>query len=172
VLEAWATAIPAEAAGLAGATARLDLPFLEDTSGIPDLISAERRATAAEIIDQRLPWAVELLQDPASGQRVTPVELQALRIGALAVLGLPMEPFAEMGLALQEGRPAGRTMVAGYTNGCVGYVPMPAAYPLGGYEVAISFVYFRLPEPLAPQCAGLVVDQGRRLLGAVGGPSS
>lgn len=70
----------------------------------------------------------------------------------------------EIGLALQESRRGQPTMVAGYTNGCVGYMPMPAAYPLGGYEVSSSFAYYRLPAPLAPESAGRIIETGRRLL--------
>jgi neutral ceramidase len=85
-------------------------------------------------------------------------------VGDLAIVSIPAEPFVEIGLALQEARPCLPTMVTGYTNGCVGYTPMPAAYPLGGYEVARSFVYPRLPVPLAPSCAGSIISAGTQLL--------
>jgi hypothetical protein len=164
VLTAYATATPGAVAGIAAATTPVDLPLLQDASAIPGLISAQDRQALHPTIDQRLPWAATVSADPATGGLTTPIALQVLRLGDLAVVGIPAEPFVEIGLALQErglGRP---TMVAGYTNGCVGYVPMPAAYPLGGYEVSYSFAYYRLPAPLAPECAERIVDAGRRLL--------
>jgi hypothetical protein len=166
VLTAYATATPASAAAIAAATMRLDLPVLQDTAAIPDLISEQERQALHPVIDQRLPWAAKVSADPATDGLTTPIELQVLRLGDLAIVGIPAEPFEEIGLALQAGRTGQPTMVAGYANGCVGYVPMPTAYPLGGYEVSYSFAYYRLPAPLAPECAERIFDVGRRLLDA------
>jgi hypothetical protein len=169
VLTAYATATPAATGDLAATTTHLDLPLLQDTSAIPDLISEQERQALHPVIDQRLPWAAKVSADPATDGLTTPIELQVLRLGDLAIVGIPAEPFVEIGLALHAGRTGQPTMVAGYTNGCVGYVPMPAAYPLGGYEVSYSFAYYRLPAPLAPECAQRIIDEGRRLLDVLPG---
>ena len=49
------------------------------------------------------------------------------------------------------------TFFAGCANGSVGYLPTPLAYQEGGYEIDSSYVYYRLPAPLAPACAELVI---------------
>ncbi len=169
VLQASATAQPATSHGVAAATAGLVLPLMEDISAIPDLMSDGDRRAITSFVDQRIPWAAEVVDNPAGGGQAVPIELQALRIGGLRLVGLPMEPFSAIGLALRESPPGGMIMPAGYANGCVGYVPTADAYALGGYEVATSFAYFRLPRPLAPQCAQLVIAQGLRLLQQVAG---
>ena len=62
------------------------------------------------------------------------VQLQALRIGDLAVCGIPFETFAEIGLDLKQRSPFPHTMVIGLANARHGYLPTPAQHKLGGYE--------------------------------------
>jgi len=62
------------------------------------------------------------------------VKLQAMRIGDLAICGIPFETFAEIGLELKERSPFPQTMVIGLANGRYGYLPTPAQHRLGGYE--------------------------------------
>jgi hypothetical protein len=62
------------------------------------------------------------------------VKLQAVRIGDLAVCGIPFETFAEIGLDLKDRSPFKSTMVIGLANGRHGYLPTPAQHRLGGYE--------------------------------------
>lgn len=62
------------------------------------------------------------------------VQLQAIRIGDLAVCGIPFETFVEIGLDLKKRSPFPRTMVIGLANGRHGYLPTLEQHPLGGYE--------------------------------------
>jgi len=62
------------------------------------------------------------------------VKLQAIRIGDLAVCGIPFETFVEIGLDLKKRSPFSRTMVIGLANGRYGYLPTPEQHRLGGYE--------------------------------------
>ena len=62
------------------------------------------------------------------------VQLQALRVGDLAICGIPFEVFAEIGLDLKKRSPFSHTMVIGLANGRHGYLPTPAQHRLGGYE--------------------------------------
>jgi len=64
------------------------------------------------------------------------VDLHALRIGdSIALATFPCELFVEYGLQVKAGSPFKYTLVAELTNGSHGYVPTPAAYAEGGYEV-------------------------------------
>ncbi|MCP5112868.1 MAG: hypothetical protein GY953_18740, partial [bacterium] len=52
------------------------------------------------------------------------VELQALRIGDLAIVAMPGEPFAEIGVAVKKASPFAFTMFCGYSDGVGGdYMP-------------------------------------------------
>ncbi|MEQ9530590.1 MAG: neutral/alkaline non-lysosomal ceramidase N-terminal domain-containing protein [Porticoccaceae bacterium] len=64
------------------------------------------------------------------------VELRALRIGNLAIVSMPGEPFSRIGHAIKEASPFAFTMFAGYSSGVGrGYMPTAEEYDLGGYEV-------------------------------------
>ncbi len=62
------------------------------------------------------------------------VKLQAIRIGDLAVCGIPFETLVEIGLELKDRSPFPQTMVIGLANGRYGYLPTPEQHRLGGYE--------------------------------------
>jgi hypothetical protein len=62
------------------------------------------------------------------------IKLQALRIGDLAICGIPFETFVEIGLQLKRESPFPKTMVVGLANGRHGYLPTPEHHALGGYE--------------------------------------
>ena len=62
------------------------------------------------------------------------VKLQAIRIGDIAVCGIPFETLVEIGLDLKRRSPFTPTMVIGLANGRHGYLPTPKQHELGGYE--------------------------------------
>ena len=62
------------------------------------------------------------------------LQLQVLRIGDTAVVGLPCEPFAETGLAIKQQSPQRKTFTISLANGFGGYLPTPAQHAMGGYE--------------------------------------
>ena len=66
------------------------------------------------------------------------VIVQAIRIGDLAVCGVPFETFVETGLELKKRSPLPQTMVIGLANGRHGYLPTPEHHKLGGYETWIG----------------------------------
>jgi hypothetical protein len=85
-----------------------------------------------------------------AGKTETPVEVNLLQIGPVMLAGTQGEPFVEIGLAIKEQSPFEHTWFGGYTSGWAGYIPMPDAYPLKGYEVETS--------PFTPDAAGALVD--------------
>jgi neutral ceramidase len=68
--------------------------------------------------------------------RIIQTEVQAMAIGETAWVGVPGELFVEIGLSIKHTSPFQHTMVFGYTNDSVGYLPTPSAFPQGGYGVA------------------------------------
>ncbi|HEV2439330.1 MAG TPA: neutral/alkaline non-lysosomal ceramidase N-terminal domain-containing protein [bacterium] len=65
-------------------------------------------------------------------------EVQAVAVGDLALVALPGEFFAESGQRLRTRSPFPYTLVIGYANGCLGYVPPASAFDEGGYETRLS----------------------------------
>ena len=62
----------------------------------------------------------------------TPV--QCMRVGDLAIVALPGEPFCETGLAIKARSPFRTTMLVGMANDYAGYLPTEEQHALGGYE--------------------------------------
>jgi neutral ceramidase len=71
-------------------------------------------------------------------ERFEAAEVQAIAAGKLAFVALPGEFFAESGLRLRGRSPFHHTLVIGYANGGLGYVPPTTAFEEGGYETRLS----------------------------------
>jgi hypothetical protein len=126
--------------------------------------SPRYRAALATEVD----YALRLLRqrfgsEPAVTQRA---EVQTVRVGPLAVVGLPGEIFSSLGRQIKREAPfaAPWTIVAGWTNDNVGYVPDRDAYPLGGYEVDSASRYYGYPAGWAPEAGETLVAAAGRLL--------
>jgi len=66
------------------------------------------------------------------------VIVQTHRIGDLAVVAMPFEVFAEIGLELKQRSPIRPLMNISIANGSHGYLPTPEQHRLGGYETWIG----------------------------------
>lgn len=69
-------------------------------------------------------------------------EVTALRIGDLALLGVPGEPTGALGLRIRAyGEKLGfkSVLVCSHVNGWIGYILMPEDYDRGGYESQLAF---------------------------------
>ena len=84
------------------------------------------------------------------------LEVHGIRIGELAFIGAPLEPFIGLGLGIVAGSPFAQTFVSGYTNGYRNYLPTIDEWARGGYES--NSCDFR------PEAATMFVDAGRTLL--------
>ena len=86
-------------------------------------------------------------------------EIQALRLGDLAIVVLPGEPFVEAQLDIKQRSPAQRTFVAHMSNRYVGYIPTPEAIRRGGYETRPSSA-----SKLVPEALQMIADRSVELL--------
>lgn len=113
-------------------------------------------------------WSLELLRLAEAGvhSRTVPFDVQAIRLGAGAVVGLPGEVFVEYALTIDRSSPFAPTLVAAYANGDIGYIPTAAAYQEGGYEVADAIRYYGTTMPL-PESEGLILGAASRALAAL-----
>lgn len=107
----------------------------------------------------RLHYGSELLPEVRA-------EVQAIKIGPIAVVALPGEIFSSLGRAIKEASsfPAPRTLVAGWSNDNVGYIPDRDAYPLGGYEVDLASRYYGYPAGWAEGAGEVLVATAGRVL--------
>jgi neutral ceramidase len=80
-------------------------------------------------------------QEPA----IIRTHLAALRMADAVFCFIPGEPFAETGLAIRAGSPFPFTVISGYAEGSIGYIPTDEAYLEGGYETECGAW-----SPLAP----------------------
>ncbi len=69
---------------------------------------------------------------PAAEPIIAPVAV--LRLGHVAMVFLPGEPFVELGLTIRRRSPFAQTLVVGYAEDYIGYVPTDQAFAEGGYE--------------------------------------
>ena len=66
------------------------------------------------------------------------LELTGVRIGDIALIGLPGEPFTDIGRGLKQAPGWKLVLPCCITNGYEGYFPMKEAYDEGGYEARSS----------------------------------
>jgi neutral ceramidase len=106
-------------------------------------------------------WGGDQLSPSGEGT-LEPVEIRALGFGtSLALIGIPGEPFLEIGESIRRRSDISNLLVCGYSNGTVGYLPTRRAFEHHGYEVGMA--------RYAPNAASLIVNAGIALLGkAVG----
>jgi hypothetical protein len=159
---------PTGPARVGSATATLELPSRK----LPprEEVEAEHRQASQAVeratTEQERTAALGSLHGPTErlerlrrGDGPFRAEVQALRIGDVALVGIPGEPFAELGLSLKHATAAPRALCVGYANGWLGYIAPPSAWPLGGYEVTLGTW-----SVVGPAAFGLLLDAGRRLV--------
>ncbi|MEN6549622.1 MAG: hypothetical protein ABFE07_26550 [Armatimonadia bacterium] len=82
--------------------------------------------------------------------------VQALRIGDLALVGVPGEFFAELGLEIKRRSPFAQTMVLELANDWVGYIPSLQAFEDGAYEPNSSPYVPGFGESIVETAVGLL----------------
>jgi hypothetical protein len=85
--------------------------------------------------------------------------LQVIRLGEVALVGVPAELFASLGLEIRRRSPFRYTYVIGLANGTIGYVGDREAYELGGYQL-----WAGLHSPSAPGTGEAMVEQALEML--------
>lgn len=93
-------------------------------------------------------------------------EVQAFRIGALGIVGLPGEPFVEGQLAIKTRSAAPYVWPTHLTTQYVGYLPTREAYERGGHEANFDVTYW---AKLAPGCLETVTARARELVAGLFG---
>jgi hypothetical protein len=133
------------------------LPPLEEASRVVEEARrqlAEKPGKAAEEVVGRAKLA---LRQAKRFDRLKELacKVQAIRVGDLAIIGLPGEIFCETVMSIKKDLPAGKVMVVSIANDCPAYVPNRIAYDQGGYEPEYT--------PIAPGGDAVVQNVAVRL---------
>jgi hypothetical protein len=88
-----------------------------------------------------------------------PLEIQALAVGDLAIVGLPGEIFYNIGRAIATQSPFAHTLVISHANGSAGYIPTSDEIADGGYEIERARAN-RYGLPIQAHSDQIVIDQG------------
>ncbi len=115
-----------------------------------------------------LTWAYDALRMVRSGRKsaVVPVEVQALRLGEIILVGIPGEVFVEIGLGIKEGSPFEHTYVTAHTNGCIGYMPTKQAFEEGGYETHSAYRLYGI-YPMDQDVAEKMINTSLKLINSL-----
>ena len=104
-----------------------NLQALKDSSAPAELVRDQAYRA------KRATMAVEFARRYEGMDDVT-IELHAVALATVALVGIPGERFMELGQAIKDRSPFALTLVCGYFNGYQGYMPTRAAFAEGGYE--------------------------------------
>ena len=86
------------------------------------------------------------------------LRISGLRLGDVAFVGIPGEPFASIGIEIAEKSSMPMTVVTACTNGHEGYYPDAQAYKEPGY------CYERAYSPFASNCGEILCEGARTVL--------
>jgi len=151
---------------LAEAEARL----AEASTVVRELQVAGKPAT--EVYPQQLVerWAAGVVDRVQSGvtQESLTIEIIGIRLDDFVVLGMPGEPFVEIGLRAKRHSRATHTMFAGYCNGVLAYWPSAETVALGGMAVESSVITYNISAPPVVETVDIIVGEFAELLDELG----
>ena len=143
--------------GSASRTIRLPFRTITD-SELKGTVRGAQRFINSAIYDREMPR----LHERIHRLETQPAEVQAFFINGMACVAIPAEYFVELGLRIKEETHPRRTIIAGYANGMVGYVPHADAFRRGGYETTLCNSSRLAPETgdLLAACAIDLINAG------------
>ncbi|HQL88110.1 MAG: hypothetical protein GX574_03595 [Lentisphaerae bacterium] len=160
-----------ETASCAPLAAAQDVLMIDARPVSPSVEAAARERLAARADgaawerDDILAREEVLLAEMNRVEPKVPVEVQAVRIGPVALVSNPAEYFCALGLEIKRRSPHPFTWVVELANGCVGYVPgFEQVIKSEGYEPRLC-----RSSKLAPEAGTRIVEASVKLLQATHG---
>lgn len=154
----------------------IDPPPMEEAKRTFDEHQAKVKKLVQEGTDEHslmvpkayMAWASDMLDLARRGVKgqTQPFEIQAIALGDVAIVALPGEVFVQYALNIRERSPFPHTLVLGYSNGCIGYVPTAADYPYGGYEVDTAYQLYGT-QMIGPESEEIILEGAMRVLNRV-----
>jgi hypothetical protein len=126
---------------------------------------AASQSLTARVHGAMVGWSESTLAALRTGKvlRRVPAEAQVIRLNGIVLVGVPGEPFAQLGRAIKDQAGAEQVFVIGYANDDIGYIPAAEEYERGGYEIDEAYKYYGYPAALAPDAAELFLEAVLRL---------
>jgi len=104
------------------------------------------------------------------------MEIQVVRINDIVIAGIAAEVFSSTSRTLRERSPFPATIVLGYTNGVLCYLPPADAYPASGWDVGdryripdLVFQSYLLPVALHPASESRITEAVLALISELAG---
>ncbi|MGP1507498.1 MAG: hypothetical protein ACTTJW_01275 [Sphaerochaeta sp.] len=108
-------------------------------------------------------WIKEMY--PKTKPSKIPFEIQTISFSKkTALVALPGEIFIDSGHNITRKSPFSNTIVVGYSNGSVGYIPTSEAIEQGGYEIDDAYKLYFLPAPFVKNTAEQIEESSVDLL--------
>jgi neutral ceramidase len=106
--------------------------------------------------------------------RSIPLDIQILGIGSdWHLLALPAEPVSGLVMRLRQLFPnPSDVMIAGYTNGLVGYLPTEDILKEGGYEAEASHLVYGLPGPFERGIETSIMEKTKKIIENLDNPKT
>jgi hypothetical protein len=156
----------------------VELPTMEQAQKINDAAKqtlAERQKGAQDweirLAIKHVQWAEKLVEAVRAGNPTVDLVVQVIRVNDIAIAALSAEAFFQTGLEIRAKSPFKNTIVLGFSNGSVFYLPRAEDYPKGGWKINESyavpdmlFQFNRLPVAFHPKSEHVVVERTLRLL--------
>ncbi|PIU60621.1 MAG: hypothetical protein COS85_23520 [Armatimonadetes bacterium CG07_land_8_20_14_0_80_59_28] len=119
---------------------------------------AEKYAPESAEATQQVFRDMRAAMAPVQGEE-RETSLQVIRLGDIALVGVPGEMFSRLGWEIRRRSPFRHTYVIGLANDTIGYVGDLAAYQLGGYQLWAGW-----HSPAAPGTGEAMVEQALEML--------
>jgi hypothetical protein len=90
--------------------------------------------------------------------------LQVMRVGDVAIVGVPAEYFTQLGLDIKNRSPFRHTLIAELANDWIGYLPNLEGHKLGGYQVWTGYHSYAEPgtgERMADETVAMLKELAR-----------
>lgn len=124
-----------------------ELPTLEEAQAIHSewkkTLEQRQRGMAQDweirVATKFTKWSEKLVLAVNNGHPTLDLVAQAIRVNDIVLVGMNMEVFFETGLTVKEQSSFEHTLVLGYTNGSVAYLPRADDYPPGGWKINESY---------------------------------
>ena len=131
----------------------------------PKALTPLYRAALAQMPLEWTQWALKMHSagKADSVPKAIKMEISALRIGDVGIVGLPCEPFIGIGRQIRRLSPLPLTIPCGYANICYGYVPDGPNVGDREYQSAF-YLYTKFRPPYAKPGGDVLARTGGRLL--------
>jgi hypothetical protein len=123
------------------------------------LKSTDESSTSRWEAEYMLRWAQAQAKLAEEGMKPRiRMEIQALDLGPETLVCVPAEVFSSIGLNIKRSLDGQQTMIAGYANGCLGYIPTRAAFRTRGYATRLA-THLSNGTALAPSVGEVIARQ-------------